>query len=643
MSCPELPFDRYKRLFSYLVASRRVVILAGETGSGKSTRIPQFLYEFGLDNICITQPKRVAAIQLAKRVAANIGCELGSTVGYAIRFQDVTHPDTTKIKFVTEGLLLRELLADPLLKQYSFIVVDEVHERNTNTDLLLGLLKCILLKRSDLKLILCSATIDIESVFSFFKFEAESVKVEPAVLQVEGKTHPTKIYHIEKPVANYLDACVETAISIHENVRLGSGSILIFLTGLDEISYVCDKLIDYARIVLNRLDLRKLSILPFHGSLDTTEISRIFDVPSRTTRNCIVSTNIAETSLTIPEIAYVIDCGYSKTRIFDASSGIDTLLRGKISKSCAKQRAGRAGRTREGLVYRLYSEAEFEKLEDNSTPELLRSCLAEPVMLLLSLGVENVSEFPLISPLPIVNLISAFELLFTLGAIDEAGQLTGLGELMARMNLDPKLSKTIVDPRSASCTAELCIILASIQVNNVFTKSRKYSNSLWSNEDLIKLCSADGDLLTYLNIINSFRANGSNQKWADRRNLDFKALTEICELSGKIESQLIRLGLRVQSCKGRAEPLKQALAAGLFANSAYLHPSGQYRTIRGEIPVDMHPHSVYSQALDRPKHVIFVEVLSTTKNYMRHVMGISSDGLVAAAPHFYKMSTGITS
>lgn len=642
MSLAELPFDRYKKSFLYLVSTRQVVIVAGETGSGKSTRIPQFLYEANIDNICVAQPRRVATIQLAKRVADNIGCSLGSTVGYAIRFQDVTRSGETKIKFVTDGLLLRELQADPLLQQYSTIVVDEVHERNSNTDILLGLIRCILLKRTDLKLVLCSATLDIEGVFSFFKLNNSNESDLPAVIQVQGRSYPVKIYHIERPVADYLDACVETATSIHENIRLSSGSILIFLTGLDEISYVCDKLVSYARVMLNRLDLKKLNVIPFHSSLDQDELPRIFEQPTRNTRHCIVATNIAETSLTIPDIAYVIDCGYSKIRSFDPTSGIDTLQRRKISRSCATQRAGRAGRTRDGVVYRLYPEEEYKRLEENCTPELTRSCLAEPVMLLLSLGVENVCMFPLMSPLPKNNLISAFELLFALGAINEDGQLSTLGGRMARLTLDPKLSKILSEQQSASCTVELCTILAALQVRDIFTKSRKYSNSLWSNEDLIKLCSAEGDLLTYLNIVNAFRVNRTNQKWAERRNLDHRALNEVCDLTARLEHQLSSLGIRMQSCKGRVDLVKQALASGLFSNAAYLHPSGNYKTIRGELTVYMHPNSVYSEVLDRPKHVIYVELLSTTKNYMRHVIDISSDDLVASAPQFYKVSTGLS-
>lgn len=633
-----LPFDAYRKHILYLLTIHRVVIVVGETGSGKSTRIPRILFDAGSyadsSSICITQPRRVAAMQLARRVADELRCNLGSTVGYAIRFKDMTSPTETKIKFVTEGLLIRELLVDPLLKKYSVIMVDEVHERNSNTDILLGLLKCILHKRNDLKLILCSATVDIKSMMDFFNLDEC-----PGVLQVEGRVQPITIYHLEKPIHNYMDSSVQTAIQIHEDCRLGSGSILIFLTGLDEISYVSEKLIEYARATTSRLDLRKMSVLAFHASLGPEDVAKVFERSGRNTRHCIVATNVAETSLTIPDVAFVIDCGFTKLRAFNPTTGIDSLVRVPISKSCAKQRAGRAGRTREGSVYRLYPESEYEKLDDDTVPELMRCSLGEIVILLKSLGVDNVARFPLPTAMPKSNLIAALDLLFALQAVDEMGQLTPTGEAMARLSVEPSLAKILVGSRE--CNFELCRIVAMLQVQNIYTKSRRYANNLWSNNDLIKICSAEGDLLTYLNILNSFQLNQNDQRWAEKRNLDYQSLSNALEIAGRLEKQLKGMGVKVSTCNGRIESVQRALASGLFPNAAYLHPCGDYKTIRGDMTVYIHPNSVYSDVVEKPKHVIYVDVLNTTRSYMQHVMSIETATLLDSAPHFYTFATSL--
>ena len=661
----ELPIDRYKRPILYLLQQKRVLVLVGETGCGKSTRVPQFLFSAGIFNeplkdeansfssfhykhklICITQPRRVAAIQLAQRVAQDLKCPLGTTVGYAVRFQDATSADHTMIKFMTEGLLVREMINDPMLNEYSVIVVDEVHERNLNTDILLGLLKCIMLKRSDLRLIICSATLNIAEICTFFTYPerlTSDIKElqRPAILVAEGKSYPLKIHYRKDPVANYLEAAIETAINIHETSRLASGKMIIFLTGQDEVEFVTDRLNDYSRVTSSRLDLRHFLALPLHASMKPEDISKVFDEHGRNTRVCIVATNVAETSLTIDGIAYVVDCGFAKLKYYDHKTGIDTLVRVPISRSSANQRAGRAGRTRDGAVYRLYQESQYNELQENTTPEIQRSSLVEVVMLIKSLGVGDPQRFALISSLPRCNLVASYELLYALQAIDKSGQLTETGEIMAQLNLDPKISKILVSLESSCCTEEACKVAAMLQVKDIFIKPGRHASTLWSNSNLTNICASEGDLISYLNILNGFLNSDKNPKWAERRHLNYQALMSASEIANKLQKNLKGCGISLTSSAGRTVVIQKSLTSGLFSNAAYLTASGDYRTIKGEQLVHVHPTSVYSEITERPKYVVFVEVLTTVKSYMRHIMAVEQSWLLEVAPSFYSFATSL--
>lgn len=654
------PIDEYKSHLLYLLEKNQILIVIGETGSGKSTRIPQFLISAGIFNeplekingfkqICITQPRRVAASQLAQRVSQELRCELGTAVGYAVRFKDVTS-EQTMIKYMTEGLVIREMISDPLLTKYSVIIIDEVHERNLNTDILLGLLKCVLYKRRDLKLIICSATPNIKLVQRFFTYQFVSepkgtneheAKCEPAVLYARGKRYPLKIFHKDQPVPNYLDAAIETVKSIHETSRLASGKILIFLTGQDEVEYVCARLHEYSSATSSRLDLQQLLPLPLHASLKSEEIDRAFDEHGRTTRVCIAATNIAETSLTISGVAHVIDCGFMKFRAYDYRTGTDTLVRVPISKSSAKQRAGRAGRTRDGSVYRLYPKSQYDLLNEDTRPEIQRSPLMETVMILKAFAIDDVSKFPLISKMPKANLVAALELLYALQVIDEQGNLTTTGQIMAKLNLDPRVSKFLVSLESAGCTQEACKIAAVLQVKDIFTRFGRNADELWSNVNLVNLCAAEGDLISYLNILYQFQHNQKSQRWAEKRNLNSQALSNAIDIADKLERLLRGSGLDITTSAGRTEIVQRSVVSGLFPNAAILHPSGVYKTIKGDQTVHVHPTSVFSMVVDKPKLVVFAELLCTTKLYMRHIMSVDQSMLLDVAPHYYNFGTSL--
>jgi pre-mRNA-splicing factor ATP-dependent RNA helicase DHX15/PRP43 len=353
-----LPVYQFKEELIDVVRKNQFVVVEGETGSGKTTQIPQFLVdagfvEPGVSAIACTQPRRVAATSIAKRVAEEMDVELGQEVGYTIRFEDVSDRYKTVLKFVTDGMLLREAMTDPVLKRYSVIVLDEAHERTLATDVLMGLLMEILPKRTadseygELKVVIMSATLDAKKFQEYFH--------NAPLMKVPGRTHPVEIFYTAKPEANYVEAAVRTVVHIHQCE--GPGDILVFLTGEQEIEQACEEIREQAGALGK--DLPELVVLPLYSSLPPQQQRKIFDkapeprvVGGPPGRKVIVSTNIAETSLTVEGVVFVVDPGFSKQKVYNPRIRVESLLVSPISRASARQRAGRAGRTRPGKCYR---------------------------------------------------------------------------------------------------------------------------------------------------------------------------------------------------------------------------------------------------------------------------------------------------
>ncbi|KAI3972098.1 hypothetical protein MKW92_038285, partial [Papaver armeniacum] len=497
-----LPIYKLKKELVQAVHDNQVLVVIGETGSGKTTQVTQYLAEAGYTTkgkIGCTQPRRVAAMSVAKRVAEEFGCRLGEEVGYAIRFEDCTGPDTV-IKYMTDGMLLREILIDESLSQYSVIMLDEAHERTIHTDVLFGLLKQLLNRRPELRLIVTSATLDAEK-FSGYFFNCN-------IFTIPGRTFPVEIMYTKQPESDYLDASLITVLQIH--LTEPEGDILLFLTGQEEIDHACQSL--YERMKGLGRNVPELIILPVYSALPSEMQSRIFDPAPPGKRKVVVATNIAEASLTIDGIFYVIDPGFAKQNVYNPKQGLDSLIITPISQASAKQRAGRAGRTGPGKCYRLYTESAYRnEMSPSSIPEIQRINLGSTTLQMKAMGINDLLSFDFMDPPSPQALISAMEQLYSLGALDEEGLLTKLGRKMAEFPLDPPMCKMLLASVDLGCSDEILTIIAMIQTGNIFYRPRE--KQAQSDQKRAKFFQPEGDHLTLLAVYESWKAKNSSGPW----------------------------------------------------------------------------------------------------------------------------------
>ncbi|PIB00833.1 putative ATP-dependent RNA helicase DHX35 [Cercospora beticola] len=646
-----LPIARHRDALLYTIEQHPVTILIGQTGSGKTTQLPQYLDQAGWcsDGKCmaITQPRRVAATTVAKRVADEMRCPLGQDVGYSIRFEDVTS-DATRIKFLTDGLLLREALVDPLLSRYRVIMVDEAHERSLSSDVLLGLLKKIQKRRSDLKIIISSATLHAERFLEFFGLadaqKGEEIdKPHASIVSVEGRAYPVDIHYLTSPCEQYLERAVSVVFDIHRSEP--DGDILVFLTGREEIEKAMEAVAD--RLPQLDADAPTLLALPLYAGLSTEQQMYVFEPSSENTRKVIFATNIAEASVTIDGIVYVIDCGFVKLRAYNPHTGIEALTTTPISRSSATQRAGRAGRTKGGKCYRLYTEEAFDSMDEATIPEIQRSNLAPLVLQLKALGIDNIARFDFITPPPAELIIRALELLFSLGALDDYAKLTKpLGTRMAELAVEPMLAKCLLGAPAFDCLSEMLTIAAMLSLQG----------SLWISHDSKKaeetarrrFAVEQGDHLTLLNVYQAFVTKGKKEsRWCQQHYLNFKALTRAVSIRNQLRRYLERFGIDVtESLSGdgvirvggrsKEESIRRCLASGFFAHAARMMPDGTFKTVDGATTLHAHPSSLmFNRKAD---WVIFNEVLeSGEKTFIREVTKIEKAWLLVYGPEYYRV------
>ena len=630
----KLPIFNYRNHLLHLVESNLVTIVIGETGSGKSTQIPQYLVEAnwasGSKCIAVTQPRRNSALTLATRVADEKSCYLGTDVGYQIRFESSMSP-TTKILYTTDGALLREIMTDPLLMKYSVIVVDEVHERNINTDLLIALLRKIVKQRKDLKLVLTSATTDAERLKKFFcsKVQGDKDAISCAILSVEGRNFPVNINYAVSAVPDYVSAAADLSIAIHENKPMGD--VLVFLTSQDEVLDA----VKHCRERIRKLVKPKqnVKVLPYYGSLTQEEQIRIFDTTQTgpNTRRIIFSTNIAESSVTIPRIIYVIDSGLSRFKTFNQESGLEIIIKAKISQASAVQRAGRAGRVGHGEVFRLYTEQSFKAMMKEMPPEITRSNLFSVVLQLKAIGITNIVKFNFLTAPPSNHLCKTLEVLHALHAIDDECNLTPLGFILVEFPIDPMLTVCLLESDKHDCSEEILTIIAMLQVKNVFLKPS--GNVKRSRQAKFKFAAKEGDLLTLLNVFKFFEENRKSRSVCKEHFLNYQVLCQANTIREKLKNLYCKKYGKQLASSNNDSTIRKCLVSGLYFHAAYYHHTGVYKTFRDNFDLSIHPSSVLVS--ERPQYVIFNEVMCSSRDYMKDITVIESDWLLECAPHYY--------
>ncbi|KAI1052812.1 hypothetical protein LB506_009941 [Fusarium annulatum] len=623
-----LPVYAFRNQLIDAVKQNQILIVVGETGSGKTTQLTQYLAEAGFTNngiIGCTQPRRVAAVSVAKRVADEVGCKLGEEVGYSIRFEDRTS-QATKIKYMTDGMLEREILLDPNIQRYSVIMLDEAHERTIPTDILFALLKKTLKKRPDLKIIVTSATLNAEKFSTYFN--------DAPIFTIPGRTFPVEILYSKEPETDYLDAALVTVMQIH--LTEASGDILLFLTGQDEIDTSCEVL--YERMKALGPNVPELIILPIYSALPSETQSRIFEPTPAGSRKVILATNIAETSITIDGVYYVVDPGFVKQKAYDPKLGMDSLIVTPISQAQANQRAGRAGRTGPGKCFRLYTEAAFEsEMLPSPIPDIQRQNISNTILMLKALGINNLLQFDFMDPPPVNTMLTALEELYALGALDDEGLLTRLGRKMADFPMEPTLAKVLIISGELGCSDEMLSIVAMLSLANVFYRPKEKQTQ--ADQKKAKFHDPHGDHLTLLNVFNSWKQNGYSAPWCFENYIQARAMKRAKE----VREQLIKIMQRhrhpVVSCGSKTEQVRRALCAGFFRNCARRDPeagSGGYKTVIEGTPVYIHPSSALFGK--QAEWVVYHELVLTTREYMRWTTSIEAKWLIEAAPTFFKVA-----
>ncbi|EYU46830.1 hypothetical protein ABFS82_04G005500 [Erythranthe guttata] len=636
-----LPVWHQKDEFFQALKANQTLILVGETGSGKTTQIPQFVLEAikseTMDKgkkfmVGCTQPRRVAAMSVSRRVAEEMDVAIGEEVGYSIRFEDCSSARTV-LKYLTDGMLLREAMTDPLLERYKVIILDEAHERTLATDVLFGLLKEVLRNRPDMKVVVMSATLEAEKFQGYFS--------GAPLMKVPGRLHPVEIFYTENPERDYLEAAIKTVYQIHTSEP--PGDILVFLTGEEEIEDACRKI--GKEIAKDGDQAGPVKIVPLYSTLPPAMQQKIFEAappPAKeggpAGRKIVISTNIAETSLTIDGIVYVIDPGFAKQKVYNPRIRVESLLVSPISKASAHQRSGRAGRTQPGKCFRLYTEKSFHNdLVPQTYPEILRSNLANTVLTLKKLGIDDLVHFDFMDPPAPETLMRALEVLNYLGALDDEGNLTKLGEIMSEFPLDPQMGKMLVVSPEFNCSNEILSISAMLSVPNCFIRPRDAQKA--ADEAKARFGHVDGDHLTLLNVYHAYKQNKEDPQWCYDNFVNHRAMKSADNVRQQLARIMARFNLKLCSTDFSSRDyyvnIRKAMLAGYFMQVAHLEHSGHYLTVKDNQVVHLHP----SNCLDhKPEWVIYNEYVLTSRNFIRTVTDIRGEWLVDIAPHYYDLS-----
>ena len=621
----ELPIVAKREEIAAAVSAHPVTIVCGETGSGKTTQIPKICLGLGRGIsglIGHTQPRRIAARAVAARIAQELGAPLGGQVGYKVRFQDKIGPDAY-VKVMTDGILLAETQGDRLLAQYDTLIIDEAHERSLNIDFLLGYVRELLPERPDLKLVITSATIDAERFSRHFG--------GAPVIEVSGRLYPVEIrYQEAMPEADDGEADTVTAIvdAVDAAGRLGPGHILVFLPGEREIRETAE--------ALRKHHPPAVEILPLYSRLSAAEQERVFQPTNA--RRIVLATNVAETSLTVPGVRYVIDPGTARINRYSYRNKVEQLVTERISQASANQRAGRCGRVMSGVCFRLYCEEDYAARPAFADPELLRSSLAGVILRMKALGLGDVEQFPFIDP-PLPRMIAdGYQLLGELGAVDEAREITALGRELARLPIDPRIGRMLIEARVRHCLNETLIVAAALSVQD--PRERPLQKAQAADDRHAAFRDERSDFAGLIKLWKFYeeliRHKKSHRKLAQELREHFLSparMREWREVHGQLHAIVSEMGMGSNELEATYEQLHQALLAGLLGNIGMKNEEGEYNGARG-IRFALHPSSGLRKRA--PQWVMAAELIETTRLFARTAAQIEPQWIEQAAAHLVK-------
>ncbi|KAL6947523.1 hypothetical protein ACO0RG_000098 [Hanseniaspora osmophila] len=675
-----LPVYACKQDFLKVLQENQVVLVIGETGSGKTTQLPKYIYEQDRQNhkIAITQPRRVAAMTIAQRIGDELRCDLGKEVGYAVRFDDKTDKKITRIKVLTDGILLREFLTMTTSTQidYTHIIIDEAHERSLNTDVLLGFIKQLLLRKLNrtLKIIITSATINFKTFLQNFP--------NAPVFKIPGKTFPVQPIYLKRPAMDYIETVIQTIVKLHlSNPVEENNDILCFMTGQDDIEISCAMLKDkltqvYAQAITetpaeNHKNNKNFAILPLYSTLSPKKQALVFQkFPKK--RKIIFCTNIAETSITIDGIKFVVDAGFHKLKLYNSKIGLNILKTVPISKDMSVQRQGRAGRTQPGVVYKMYTESCFNfELLKNSIPEIKRTNLSNVLLMLLSAqegsckqgefhdSVGKILKFPFIEKPSKLTLLSSFLELYNLNAVDNAGNLTSLGLKMSKVPITPNLSKMLILSKTATfeCFEEIVIIVGMLSIESnsgasFFQRPKNFEKLADSKR--LNFIVPYSDHLTLLNLYSKWNYNNRSLKWCERNFINHKSLVKVEKIVEQLKGIANGIGGTMPKNSRNAnhtsnhhkntwENVKKCVTTGYsYKNIGKKIGLNKYISLQNGMTLQIHPTSSLFGLPDLPPYIIYHDLLLTSKEYINCVTAVDPVWIMEYQPLYFNIHVAVS-
>jgi ATP-dependent helicase HrpA len=620
---PPLPVSEKKADIAKAIAEHQVVIVAGETGSGKTTQLPKICLELGRGIqglIGHTQPRRLAARTVAQRIAQELQSPLGQHVGFKIRFSDNVS-ENSYVKLMTDGILLAEIQQDRFLSQYDTIIIDEAHERSLNIDFILGYLKQLLPKRPDLKLIITSATIDPLRFSKHFN--------DAPVIEVSGRTYPVEMRYrpMSETDSDQSQAIIE---AVEELDREAPGDILVFLSGEREIRDTAD--------ALTKQQFRHTEVVPLYARLSVAEQNRVFQTHAG--RRIVLATNVAETSLTVPGIKYVIDPGFARISRYSVRSKVQRLPIEPISQASANQRAGRCGRVSNGICIRLYSEEDFLNRDAFTDPEILRTNLASVILQMIALGLGEIDKFPFVQAPDSRNINDGFRLLEELGAIatdQQRMQLTPIGRQLARLPVDPRYARMVVEAARLNCLSEVLVIAAGLSIQD--PRERPQDKRQAADEKHSEYRSKESDFLGYVALWQDFKQQqkdlSANQlkTWCKKQFINHLRMREWQDIVSQLKKSVAELGFGITASSADYQAVHQALAAGLLSHIGFKDKEREYLGARNSRFL-IFPGSGLSKSL--PKWTMVAELVETSNLYGRVAAKIEPEWIESLAKHLTK-------